>query len=83
MSIQAAQAFRQHVNASTVLQEEVARHVVDGTVDFAGVAGLGRRHGFEFTPEDAQAVVSANDSELSEFELELVSGGLHGYGGNK
>ncbi|GAB3433787.1 Nif11 family protein [Massilia solisilvae] len=76
MSIQAAQAFRQQTNASPALQAEVARHVSNGTIDYAALAELGRMHGHDFSAEDAVAVLSAPDDELSDFEMELVSGGF-------
>ncbi|GAB3433792.1 Nif11-like leader peptide family RiPP precursor [Massilia solisilvae] len=75
MSIQAAQAFRQQTNTSPALQAEVARHVSNGTIDYAALAELGRKHGHDFTAEDAVTVLSAPSDELSDFEMELVSGG--------
>ncbi|GAB3407395.1 Nif11 family protein [Massilia agilis] len=75
MSIQAAQAFRQQTNASPALQAEVLGHVSNGTIDYAALAELGRKHGHVFSAEDAVAVLSAPSDELSDFEMELVSGG--------
>lgn len=75
MSIQAAQDFRQQTNASPALQAEVARHFNNGSIDYAALAELGRKHGHDFTAEDAVTVLSAPSDELSDFEMELVSGG--------
>jgi predicted ribosomally synthesized peptide with nif11-like leader len=76
MSIQAAQDFRQQVNASADLQAAVAGHVKDGNIDYAGLSTLGRSHGYEFSANDAKSALSAASDELSEFEMELVSGGF-------
>lgn len=76
MSIQAAQNFRQQTNASPELQAEVARHFSNGSIDYAALAELGRKHGHDFSAEDAVAVLSAPSDELSDFEMELVSGGI-------
>lgn len=76
MSIQAAQEFRQQTNASPALQAEVARHFANGSIDYAALAELGRKHGHNFSTEDAVAVLSAPSDELSDFEMELVSGGI-------
>ncbi|GAB3433797.1 Nif11 family protein [Massilia solisilvae] len=76
MSIQAAQDFRQQTNASPALQAEVARHFNNGSIDYAALAELGRKHGHDFSAEDAVAVLSTPSDELSDFEMELVSGGI-------
>jgi predicted ribosomally synthesized peptide with nif11-like leader len=75
MSIIAAQNFRQHVNRMSTLQAEVAPYVSNGVIDYAGIAELGSRSGFDFTAEEAKQVLSRDDDELSDFEMEMVSGG--------
>lgn len=76
MSIQAAHDFRQQVNQNAALQAEVARLIQNGSVDYAGLAGLARQHGHDVSTEDVSAALSAASDELSEFEMELVSGGF-------
>lgn len=75
MSIIAAQHFRQHVNRMSTLQAEVAPYFTNGVIDYAGLAQLGSRSGFDFTAEEAKQVLSTDDDELSDFEMEMVSGG--------
>lgn len=76
MSIEAAQAFRQQTNSSPELQAAVASHFKNGSIDYAALAALGRQHGHDVTTEDAVAVLSSESDELSDFEMELVSGGI-------
>lgn len=76
MSIIAAQNFRQHVNRMSTLQAEVAPYFTNGAIDYAGLAQLGSRSGFDFTAEEAKQVLSTEDDELSDFEMEMVSGGI-------
>lgn len=76
MSIQAAQEFRQQVNASAALQAAVSTKVNNGAIDYAGLAQLGSEHGFAFSAEEAEQALSTSSDELSEFEMELVSGGF-------
>ena len=76
MSIIAAQNFRQHVNRMSTLQAEVAPYFTNGVIDYAGIAELGSRSGFDFTAEEAKQVLSTDDDELSDFEMEMVSGGV-------
>lgn len=75
MSITAAENFRQHVNRMSTLQAELVRYVDNGTIDYSGLADLGSRSGFDFTPAEAKQVLSTASDELSDFEMELVSGG--------
>jgi hypothetical protein len=76
MSIIAAQNFRQHINRMSTLQAEVAPYFSNGAIDYAGLAQLGSRSGFDFTAEEARQVLSTSDDELSDFEMEMVSGGI-------
>ena len=75
MSIQSAQAFRQQVNANPALQETISRHFHNGMLDYAALAELARAEGFDVSAEDAAAALSTSSDELSDFEMELVSGG--------
>ncbi len=75
MSLHSAQEFRRQVSASPELQEAVAAKVSDGVIDFAGVSEIGRSKGFEFSAEDAKNALATQSDELSDFEMELVSGG--------
>ncbi len=76
MSIIAARKFRQHVNRMSTLQAEVAPYISNGVIDYAGIAELGSRSGFDFTAEEARQVLSKNDDELSDVEMETVWGGV-------
>ncbi len=76
MSIQSAQAFRQQVNANPALQESVSGHFNNGVIDYAALADLARSQGFDVSTDDAISVLSTASDELSDFEMELVSGGI-------
>lgn len=67
MSKEAVREFRALVNADASLQDAVRG------VNLTQLVALGKAHGFEFTPEELEAIV--NETELSELELELISGG--------
>jgi predicted ribosomally synthesized peptide with nif11-like leader len=72
MSTKAATAFREKIAQSSALQAEVADAVRKDPN--GGVVALGQRHGFEFTGEEVLSIL--NGSELSDFELGLVAGGV-------
>lgn len=76
MSKEAAVAFRDLVRTRPELENEIrSEYLQHGSVDTTVVA---RRHGFEFTAAEADAVwndVELGGDELSDFELEMVSGG--------
>ncbi len=77
MSIDAAQAFRKQVNGNQALETEVRSCVrQDGSLDVDAVVTLGKQRGFNIEAADLVALFGANDDELSDFELELVSAGL-------
>ena len=68
--------FRQAVADSTDLQEKVKAG--------ADLVALGKENGFEFTQEELDAgweELKESDEGLTEFELEVVSGGWHSRGG--
>tara|TARA_B100001029_G_scaffold20387_1_gene13497 strand:- start:186 stop:416 length:231 start_codon:yes stop_codon:yes gene_type:complete len=67
--------FRQAVADSTDLQEKVR-----GGAD---LVALGKENGCEFTQEELNAgwkQLQESEEELTEFELDVVSGGIHGFG---
>jgi len=68
--------FRQIVADSTDLQEKVR-----GGAD---LVALGKENGYEFTQEELNAgwkQLQESDEGLTEFELDVVSGGQSGVGG--
>ena len=75
MSLEAARAFRQQVNASASLREQVSS--MPATTE--SLARLAVEHGHDVTPEDIERLMS--DAELNSWELELVSGGMGGKAG--
>ena len=67
--------FRQAVADSTDLQDKVR-----GGAD---LVALGKENGYEFTQEELAAgweQLQDSDEGLTEFELDVVSGGQHGQG---
>ena len=74
MSIEQANAFRTFVNENETVQEKIREGLVkDPSFSLVEVAA---EHGYAFTSEEAQtAWDEAQTGELSEFELEIVSGG--------
>lgn len=70
MTTQAIDAFRKQVSSDQGLRNEFASAYAAGA---SALAALGRRHGFEFS--EAEAAAAMKDGELSEAQLDLVSGG--------
>jgi len=68
MSKQACLDFRAQLAGSSELQEQCRNASLSEIVDLAS------RHGFDFTAEELEAL--AEEVELSDFELEMVSGGI-------
>ena len=69
--------FRQAVADSTDLQEKVKAG--------ADLVALGKENGFEFTQEELESSwkeLQESDEGLTEFELDVVSGGAYGGGGS-
>ena len=69
--------FRQAVSESTDLQEKVKAG--------ADLVALGKENGYEFTREelnDGWKQLQESDEGLTEFELDVVSGGQRGGEGN-
>ena len=70
-------SFRQAVSESTDLQEKVKAG--------ADLVALGKENGYEFTREelnDGWKQLQESDEGLTEFELDVVSGGQRGGEGN-
>ena len=73
MSLDQANAFRDHVSQNEDVQKEIRSALM---TESAKVSEIASRHGFTFTSEEGQqAWESAQDNELSDFELDMVSGG--------
>jgi len=71
-SRQAFEDFRKQINESTALQDKVRN------LDFQGLIGLAGENGFEIDKAELEAYfseIAADHTQLSDFELELVSGG--------
>tara|TARA_B100001250_G_C19180758_1_gene520875 strand:+ start:321 stop:551 length:231 start_codon:yes stop_codon:yes gene_type:complete len=68
--------FRQAVSDSTDLQDKIKAG--------ADLVALGKENGYEFTQEELNAgweQLQESDEGLTEFELDVVSGGQIGTGG--
>ena len=78
MSLEAVHELRARINQSPELQAEV-RPFMSPMVHKFHMVEFGKRHGFDFTPDDVEQVfdqvTSKSERELSDFELELVAGG--------
>ena len=69
--------FRQAVADSADLQEKIRGG--------AGLVALGKENGYDFTQEELNAgweKLQESDEGLTEFELDVVSGGQAGRGGS-
>ncbi len=73
MSLDQAHAFRDYVSQNEDVQKEIRSALM---TESAKVSEIASKHGFTFTSEEGeQAWESAQDNELSDFELDMVSGG--------
>ena len=69
--------FRKEMNENTEWQEEIK-----SLGDNASIVQFASDKGYEFNEEDLDVYIKNNeDAELSDFEMEMVSGGGHGGGG--
>ena len=82
MTTQAFEQFRSQVSTNPALQAAVAACFTsatssdsNGSNGFTKLAALGKSHGFDFTEAQARQATAAGTATLSDFELELVSGG--------
>ena len=74
MSLDQANAFRDYVAKNEDVQREIRSALM---TESAKVSEIAAKHGFSFTSEEGeQAWETARDNELSDFELDMVSGGF-------
>ena len=80
-------AFREAVLEDDDLQEQVISIVntaaANGSGLGDGIASLAKNHGYTITSEEvyAHADFLGQDGDLTDFELEMISGGAKGAGG--
>ena len=80
MSLEQANAFRDYVAQNDEVQREIRSALMR---ESAKVSEIAARHGFSFSSEEGQqAWETAQDNELSDFELDLIAGGFGGRHGN-
>ena len=77
------QAFRQAVNDNPQLQARVLPLINQGSAGNQELVKLGESLGYQFTEADLQEAINlaSEDEELTDFELEMVSGGFGGPSG--
>ena len=76
MSLDQANAFRDYVAQNEDVQKEIRSALM---TESAKISEIAAKHGFSFTSEEGeQAWESAQDNELSDFELDMVAGGSRG-----
>ena len=76
MSLEQAHAFRDYVAQNEDVQKEIRSALM---TESAKVSEIAARHGFTFTSEEGQQAWDAGqNNELSDFELDMVSGGYNG-----
>jgi hypothetical protein len=82
------QSFRNTVLEDDDLQDEVMSVVMTATRNGSGlgdgIATLGMKHNYFFTPEEvyAHSDLLGQGGDLTDFELEMISGGVGGRRGN-
>ena len=75
MSLEQANAFRDYVSENEDVQKEIRSALM---TESAKVSEIAAKHGFSFTSEEGeQAWETAQDNELSDFELDMVAGGSY------
>ena len=80
MPLDQAHAFRDYVSQNEDVQQEIRSALM---TESAKVSEIAAKHGFTFTSEEGQqAWETAQDNELSDFELDLIAGGFGGRHGN-
>jgi len=81
------QSFRNAVLENDDLQDEVMSIINTATANGSGmgdgIATLAKNHGYTITSEEvyAHADFLGQDGDLTDFELELISGGQNGHSG--
>ena len=80
MSLEQANAFRDYVAQNDDVQREIRSALM---TESAKVSEIAAKRGFSFTSEEGQqAWETAQENELSDFELDMVAGGEGGRGGS-
>lgn len=79
------QAFRQAIDNSPQLQAQVLPLINQGGAANPELIKLGESLGYHFSETDLQEAINlaSEDEELTDFELELVSGGFMGPSGTQ
>ena len=78
MSLDQANAFRDYVAQNDDVQREIRSALM---TESAKISEIAAKHGFTFTSEEGQQALDAGqDNELSDFELDMVSGGYNKQG---
>ena len=73
MALDQANALRDYVSQNEDVQREIRSALM---TESAKVSEIAAKHGFTFTSEEGQqAWDTAQDNELSDFELDMVAGG--------
>ena len=73
MSLDQANAFRDYVAQNDEVQKEIRSALM---TESAKVSEIAAKHGFTFTSDEGQqAWETAQENELSDFELDMVAGG--------
>lgn len=77
MTIESANKFREIVRGNTELQTTL-RELTDGQgyLDLPATVNLAKQHGIFFSEDDIEAVLSNDNDELSDFELEMIAAGI-------
>ena len=81
MSAEAVRRFWKDVDAVPALRDSVEALFSGGEAPQASAASIvevAAKHGYEFTVDELKQHVAANAAELSDAELEAVSGGVGG-----
>ena len=79
MSLDQAHAFRDYVSQNEDVQKEIRSALM---TESAKVSEIASKHGFTFTSEEGeQAWETAQENELSDFQLDMVAGGCRSRGG--
>ena len=80
MSLDQANAFRDYVSENEDVQKKIRSALM---TESAKVSEIAAKHGFTFTSEEGQqAWETAQENELSDFELDMVAGGIRRDGGS-
>ena len=78
MSLDQANAFRDYVSQNQDVQKEIRSALM---TESAKVSEIAAQHGFTFSSEEGQQAWDVGqDNELSDFELDMVSGGYSSRG---